>query len=118
MEKYAIKFLFQFRVVSTEECKMRTTEEKIVLFHINSKDNNNFFEIANKRAKEDEFNYLNDDNNMVYYEYIGIVDICHLGIEVDDDVLWYDIKTLLTPMERKNKILPNISQLKKRIFTK
>ena len=115
MEKYAVKLLFQFRIDSVTICKMRTSEEKIILFKHDLTIDNNIFKTINKRAKEDEFNYLNDDGNIVYYEYVGIIDICHLGVEVDNDVVWYDIKTLLTPMERKEKILPSLKQLKKRI---
>ena len=116
MEKYAVKLLFQFRIDSLNICKMRTSEEKIILFQISSKNSNDIFKIIKKRALQDEFNYLNDDKNIVYYEYVGIIDICHLGMEVDSDVVWYDIKTLLTPMERKNRILPTLKQLKQRIY--
>ena len=115
MTRYSVKLLFQFRVsIINCDSKFRTCEEKIILFFIKNK--KDIIKIANKRGYEEEFDYVNDDGNKVFYEFIGIVDICHLGIESNDDEVWYDIKTLLTPMERKEKILPSIEKLKKRIF--
>jgi len=115
MERYSVKLLFQFRVLITNcDSKFRTCEERIILFTIDNK--KDIIEIAHKRGYEEEFNYINDDGNKVFYEFIGIVDICHLGIETNNDEVWYDIKTLLTPMERKEKILPSIEKLKKRIL--
>jgi len=114
MERYAVKLLFQFRIGFVSHCKMRTCEEKIVLFQVD-KIHDDIIQIANNRGQEDEFNYIDDNDEVVYYEFIGIVDICHLGIEVEEDEVWYDIKTLLNPMERKNKLLPTLDRLRKRI---
>jgi len=113
MKKYSVKFLFQYRIDSNLDEKMRTCEEKTLIFTIeNSED---IISLAIKKAKELEFEYLNDCNNKVFFEFIGILDICHLGIEVEENEVWYDIKTMLTPMERKDKILPSIEQLKKHL---
>jgi len=114
VDRYSVKFLFQYRVDSIKKPKMRLCEEKIVLFDIKNK-NIDIVKKAIKRAKKDEYSYKNDNGDKVFYEFVGIIDICHLGIEVEKDVVWYDIKTMLTPMERKDTILPKLSELKKRI---
>jgi hypothetical protein len=35
----------------------------------------------------------------------------HLGMESSSNEVWYDIVTLLEPMERKNKLIPSDKQL-------
>ena len=95
---------------------MRICEEKILLFSV--KNNEDIISLSKEKAKELEFDFENDNDDKVFYEFIGILDICHLGTEVEDNEVWYDIKTMLTPMERKDNILPSIEQLKKRISNK
>ena len=117
MQKYSVKLLFQFRVdINNCEAKMYTCEEKIILFHC--KESEDIINIAENRGKKDEFNYINDDGNIVFYEFIGIVDMCHLGTETEEDEVWYDIKILLNPMERKNKLILTPDKLKSRIAPK
>ncbi len=114
MKKYSVKLLFQYRIESNLNEKMRICEEKILIFLI--KEDEDIILVSNQKAKEQEFDFINDDGNKVFYEFIGILDVCHLGNEVEDNEVWYNIKTMLTPMERKNKILPSIDQLKKHIY--
>jgi len=90
---------------------MRRCEEKTLIFTI--KNSEDIISLSIESAKKLEFNYINNCNKKVFFEYIGILDICHLGIEIEDNEVWYNIKTMLTPMERKDKILPNINQLKR-----
>lgn len=110
MERYAAKILFQFRVViAGESSKRRICEEKIIiLFAKNAQD---ALEKINEIGVQSEHNYINDDHKMVYYEFVGILDLMHLGIECDQNEVWYEIKEYLTPMERKAKIIPDIDQL-------
>ena len=48
---------------------------------------------------------------MVYFEFIGVMDLLHLGPECDDDQVWYDIHERLLPMERKLEVIPAESDL-------
>lgn len=110
MSKYAAKLLFQFRIlIEAKSNKMRRCEEKIVL--ISAKNAESAYKIANKRGKEDENTYLNDEGNTVYFEFIGIEDLMHIGIECKDDEVWYEIKSYLEPKENKHKFIPNKSNL-------
>ena len=114
MKKYSVKLLFQYRIDTKPSEKMRTCEEKILLFNL--KENKNIITVSLEEAKKQEFDFVNDNQDKVYFEFIGIVDICHLGIEVEKNEVWYDVKTMLTPMERKDKLLPSLEQLQKRVY--
>ena len=110
MKKYAAKLLYQFRVVvNNKSNKMRICEEKIIRFDAENADE--VYKKVNQRGKDDEYSYLNDDKNRVYYEFIGIQDLMHLGIECEYDEVWYEIKNYLKPNERKNKFIPNKNEL-------
>ena len=114
MNKFSVKLLFQFRIdTKKDKAKMRTCEERIVIFEVTNKET--LIDNAIQRGKNSEFDFLNDDDDVVYFEFIGIVDICHLGVEVENDEVWYDIKTLLTPMERKSNLIATKEKLKNRI---
>lgn len=109
-KKYSAKLLFQFRVVINKDSgKRRLCEERIIIFHCETPD------LAvikmNERGKKEEFDYVNDDGNTVFFEFIGIQDLLELGSETKEDEVWYDIKEYLTPMERKDKLIPNPKSL-------
>jgi len=110
MNRYAAKFLFQFRVVvSGKSSKRRICEEKIILIFAQSAEN--ALKMAQKIGKKSEHNYLNDEGNLVFYEFVGVLDLMHLGIECDKNEVWYEIKECLMPMERKERLIPNEDQL-------
>jgi hypothetical protein len=52
-----------------------------------------------------------DDGHRVFFEFIGVVDLVHLGLEVERNEVWYGIKEMLLPMERRNKIIPREADL-------
>ena len=104
-ESFAAKLLFQFRVVVGHESgKRRKCEERIIL--IKAKTAREALEKAKRRGLESEHNYLNDEQNQVYFEFIGVLDLLRLGPECDKGDVWYEIKELLLPMERKEKLIP------------
>ena len=105
IEKYAAKLLFQYRVVvNGVSNKRRTVEERIIVIY--AKTAKDALIAIKKRASGCEFTFLNDDNNPVYFEFIGVIELVHLGIECDEDEVWYSIKNMITPMERRDLILP------------
>lgn len=104
-KRYAAKLLFQFRVVvECESGDFRTVEELIVL--IKSDCAKSALDKVKRRAKRKEYSYVNNDGNTVFYEFIGVMDLIHLGLECEKDEVWYEIKTKRNPMERKNKLIP------------
>lgn len=109
-ERYAAKLLFQFRVrIGSSDNKRRLCEEQIVVFHANTA--SEALKKAKKRGKEEEFSYLNNDNNKVYFEFIGILDLIHLGTECREDEVWYQLKEYSEPKERRHKLLPKEKKL-------
>lgn len=103
--KYAAKLLFQYRVViDGDSNKKRTSEELIVT--LSEKSAKAALQKAKTRGKGAQHNYINDDGNSVYFEFVGVVELLHLGIECEDDEVWYEIKDYLTPMECKDKFIP------------
>ncbi|MGO4774396.1 hypothetical protein AB4084_02530, partial [Lysobacter sp. 2RAB21] len=54
---------------------------------------------------------LNSDGNPVFFEFVGVMDLLGLGVECDDDEVWYDIVVRKQPMERAAQLLPDESEL-------
>ena len=108
--KYAAKLLFQYRVViDGESNKRRFCEERIVNF--TARGARDALRRAKSKGKKAEHYYLNSDGNPVFFEFVGLCDLLELGIECEDDEVWYDIREMLTPMERKDAILPAEEEL-------
>ena len=109
--KYAAKLLFQFRVTDNAGLSnvMRTCEERIVLIHAPSA--RKALSLAKRRGKSAQHSYKNDAGSTVYFEFVGIMDLLHLGVECDPDEVWYDITQRKLPMERSDEILPKESDL-------
>ena len=105
MRRFAAKLLFQYRVVINGISNtMRDVEERIVVVDASSVQV--ALRKAKRRAKSSETTYQNDDGNAVLIEFIGIMDFLELGVECDDGDVWYEIRTLREPMERKAKFIP------------
>ena len=110
MKTYAAKLLFQFRVVvDGASSKRRTTEERIIL--LKDKSARMALGKAKSAGKKSEFSYLNDDKNRVFFEFVGVMDLMHLGEEREKNEVWYEIKEAMKPMERKRRLLPAEKQL-------
>lgn len=108
--RYAAKLLFQFRVdLGSETGKRRRCEERIVIIHAPSAQR--ALKGAKQKGRRYEFNYKNSDGNQVFFEFVGILDLIHLGRECEADEVWYDIVERVSPMERREKIVPPEEQL-------
>ena len=88
---------------------MRTCEERIVLFY--AKTPRAALAEAKRVGKMAEHAYKNDSDADVHFEFVGVMDLLHLGIECDENEVWYDITTRKLPMERAQSILPPESSL-------
>ena len=110
--RYSAKLIFQYRVmVKGNPGKRRLCEDRIVL--IDAGDAESAYEEAIIKGKKAEHDYLNSEENRVYFEFIGISDLLHLGAECESDEVWYDIRERLLPKENKKKIIPTKRQLLK-----
>lgn len=103
--RFSAKLLFQFRVVDGGKSNvMRLCEERIILIHAPTA--RKALTLAKRRGKSATHRYKNDAGSMVHFEFVGLMDLLHLGVECDDDEVWYDITRRKLPMERAESILP------------
>jgi hypothetical protein len=107
--RYAAKLLFQFRVGRSEDSKFRTCEERIVI--VNAKTMTQAYRSAERVGRQGQTRYKNDEGEQVHFEYIGVLDLMELGIEAEENEVWYEVKTLLQPMERKNKLIKSVAEV-------
>lgn len=110
MNRYSAKLMFQFRVdLGDDSGKRRLCEERIVVLQAASA--KSALAQAKRRGRKAEYSYRNTDGNQVYFEFVGILDLLHLGPECEPDEVWYDIRERLLPMERRDAILPPETEL-------
>ncbi|WP_168174148.1 DUF4288 domain-containing protein [Rhodanobacter sp. C06] len=108
--RFSAKLLFQFRVVNEGRPNvMRLCEERIIV--IQAPTARNALALAKRRGKSVMHSYKNDAGSMVHFEFVGIMDLLHLGAECDEDEVWYDIVQRKLPMERAGSILPPENKL-------
>ncbi len=109
MSRYAAKLLFQYRFPNEPQNCYRTVEEKLVGVEADSaKSAHDFFR---KRGSMDTRQFTNDDGLVIKFEFIGIVEMIHLGEEADEDEWWYSVRRMKAPMERRNRLIPDASEL-------
>lgn len=104
MERFAAKLLFQFRFEDDSPGGFRTVEERIVLIFETNPDA--AYASAERRGKEASHNYLNDAGGRVYFEFVGITDLMNLGPEAESDEVWYEVRRMKDPMQRKKDLVP------------
>lgn len=103
---FAAKLLFQFHVVSKNgnSDRRRLTEERIVVFH--SSEPRSALAAAKRLGRAGETNYPNDRGDEVRFEFVGVLDLRQLGVENDQHEVWYEWRNRLTPMERRQELIP------------
>jgi hypothetical protein len=102
--RFSAKLLFQYRVdLGRASGKRRTCEERIVVFSAASPAK--AVAAAKKQGKASEFSYRNDENNPVHIEFVGVLDILPHGPEMEEGVVWYDIRDRLLPKERRGTLV-------------
>jgi hypothetical protein len=110
MKRFAAKLLFQYRVVvDGPQGKIRICEERIVTFLATSP--SAALKTAAGKGTKAKRNYLNDEGNKVFFEFVGVMDLLKLGSECEPDEVWYDINKRMLPMERRRSILPSRAAL-------
>ena len=105
---YSAKLLFQFRVVEKNRTfKRRVCEERIVLFEAKTP------KLAVRKAKSIGRSEQFDDhrnNRDVFFEFIGILELMEAN-SIGDGEVWWELKEMVSPMERRDKIIPPESDL-------
>ena len=113
MKRYSAKMLFQFRADLGEGRSnvMRLCEVRIIV--ISAKNATSALRKAKKYGKNAEMTFEGSETSYPnYFEFVGITDLLELGIETGPEEVWYDIVTMKQPSERRDKIVPEESQLK------
>lgn len=108
--RFAAKLLFQFRSEDASGSNtMRLCEERILV--LRAGDAWEALAQARRRGEVGQHRFLNNDGAMVHFEFVGVLDLLHLGIECEEDEVWYDIVRRKLPMERAGEIVPPEDQL-------
>lgn len=108
--RYGAKLLFQFRVtVDGSPGIRRICEERIINF--SATDARAALKEAKRRGRAAQHSYRNNHGNPVYFQFLGVMELLCLGVECDDDEVWYDILERVTPKERSRKFIPPESKL-------
>jgi|GEM_PF-983072 len=111
MERYAAKLLFQWRPVRNGiSRKRRVCEERIVTFTAQSP--KEALVKAKNYGKEEEFQEDEDSNNcIVCFEFVGVLELKDISLSFSEGEVWYEITEMVSPMERKSKLIPLESEL-------
>lgn len=110
MDRFSAKMLFQFRIdINGDSGKRRLCEERIIV--LEARTAQSALNKSKRRGKELQDSYVNIDGYTVFFEFVGIVELLQLGVEWDDDEVWYDIRERMLPMERRESLLPAESDL-------
>jgi Domain of unknown function (DUF4288) len=105
---------FQFRVdLGGDSGKRRTCEERIL--NLQASTAGSALSQAKRRGKGAEFEFVNAAGDTVYFEFIGVLDLLELGLETEDDEVWYNVYGRIEPMERRSALLPNEDVLLQRV---
>jgi hypothetical protein len=110
LKRYSAALLFQYRVmVDGSPGKRRLCESRII--HFRSLNGRSALAHAKKRGRAAEHNYKNDDGNPVFFDFVGVRDLLCCDPACEPDEVWYQRVELLTPMERKSRLIPTESEL-------
>ena len=109
-KSYSAKILFQFRVLDGRKAaRRRTCEERTILLRAPSP--RSALAAAKRAGRSAQFQYSNAEGDRVHFEFIGVTDLLHLGAECAENEVWYEIKDLNRPMERRGALVPPDSEL-------
>lgn len=103
--RYAAMLLFQFRVITAGTSdRRRLCEKRLIL--LTAPDGRAALRAAKHRGRAAQYGYLNAAGGKVRFEFVGVLDLLHLGSECEPDEVWYQLCRLQEPMERRSRLLP------------
>src|SRR5262245_49123251 len=80
MQRFAAKLLFQYRVTSQGQSNRRRLCERRIIM-ITALRPEAAFAKAESAGQQGEHQYRNSDGNDVHIEFIGVLELIHLGLE-------------------------------------
>jgi hypothetical protein len=107
---YAAKLLFEFRVlVDGHPGVRRLCEERLVL--LQAMRAREALREAKRQGRLSQHSYRNGEGDPVHFQFVGVMDLLHLGAECGPNEVWYTVSQRVRPMERRRTILPREGQL-------
>jgi hypothetical protein len=61
---------------------------------------------AKAQARASQWRSKNAHGNPWHFRFVGVLDLLHLGIACAPNEVWYGIRTLVRPMERRTALVP------------
>lgn len=110
LKGYSAALLFQYRVLTDGVSNRRRTCEKRIL-HYRATDRRAALQDAKKRGRDAEFNWKNKDGSEVFFEFVGVRGLIGCDQVCEPDEVWYEVVEMLSPMERRRRLIPPESQL-------
>jgi hypothetical protein len=101
-------FQWKFLVNGRPETR-RLCEQRILNF--DARDAWSALREARRRGRAAQYWSTNTSGQRFYFQFIGVLDLLTLGVECDESEVWYDIMTLVKPMERRQQLVPAPSHL-------
>ena len=109
MNKYSAKLLFQWRPVRKGVSrKRRVCEERIIVIEAVSA--REALKKVKKIGKKEEYNETNDGIK-IFFEFIGVQELKDISLSFSDGEVWYELREMVNPMERKSKLIPKENKL-------
>jgi hypothetical protein len=87
----------------------RLCEERIITF--TATDARAALVETKKRGRAAQHSYKNSNGNLVYFELVGVLELLCLDLTCENDEVWFEIKERVTPMERRDRIIPAEARL-------
>lgn len=101
---FSAKLLFEFFITAKGKAGVRRLcEERIVL--IQAVTATQALREANRQGRAGQYRSANG-GNLLHFRFVGVMDLVKLGIECEDNEVWYDIRVRERPMERKKCLVP------------
>jgi hypothetical protein len=110
--KFACTLLFQFRR-NNSLSKRRLCEERIFAFY--DRDEESAYKQSIRIGKDEEmiFNYASYTE---FYEFVGVMQLVELSVSESRNEIWHRFREMITPKERRKKLIPPKNKLD--VFTR
>ena len=103
--RYTAVLLFEFNVTSRgRSLARRLCEERVIVFPASTAK----AALAHAKAygRAEQHSYTNARGGKVRFRFVGLLDLLHVGVECGPEEVWYGLRELLRPMERRRSLVP------------
>jgi len=110
MKRYSALLLFQFRadLGNDKSDIMRRCEYRIIT--VPARNAESALNKAMVHGEKSEFDGQAEAGNPLLFEFIGVVELLEMDA-YDPEEVWFDLRTLKLPMERRDKLIPPKNKL-------